>query len=129
MTSSFKEWVDLRLEIYEEEISRFKREHPLHQLRIEYIDKWGELPILLSQENVLTSKFFTPLAIRRQQILHEEQTNNLPHNSTCSLVIDQSIEPNQLFVEARHVLLVGPPGIGKSTFLKKLHTIGLQVIF
>ena len=125
MASNFKIWVALQLEIYGEEISQFKREHPLYQLRIEYMDEWGELPILLSQENVLTSRFFTPLVIKRQQTLHEEQGNHLQQISLKNHgesvpVTNQSIGPDQLFVEARHVLLVGPPGIGKSAFSQKI---------
>ena len=80
MASDFKEWAALQLQIFGEEVSSFKRENPLHQLRIEYIDKWGELPLLLSEENVLISEFFTPLVIKEHREIAEERTDLFGQN-------------------------------------------------
>ena len=63
----FRDWGLLQLEIYQTDIVRFKTEHPLHQLRIKYIDRWGEMPLLLSGENVLANTFFSPLAIKEHR--------------------------------------------------------------
>ena len=96
-----------------------KREHPLHQLRIQYIDEWGELPLLLSEENVLISEFFTPLIIKEHREVENEQPD---HEGGLGLALHsaKTIEPHQLFVQARHVLLCGPPGAGKSTFSREI---------
>ena len=124
MASDFRKWVALQLRIFEEEVSAFKRENPLHQLRIEYIDKWGELPLLLSEENVLISEFFTPLAIKERREIEEKQPDlfgqNYMRGLGASLHSAKTIEPHQLFAEARHVLLCGPPGAGKSTFSQEI---------
>ena len=119
MTADFKEWVALQFQIFGEEISTFKRENPLHQLRIQYIDKWGELPLLLSEENVLISEFFTPLIIKEHREIEEEQADHTG-GLGASLHSAKTIKPHQLFVEKRHVLLCGPPGVGKSTFSQEL---------
>ena len=119
MTSDFREWVALQFQIFREEISAFKRENPLHQLRIQYIDKWGELPLLLSEENVLISEFFTPLIIKERREIEEEQADPMERIS-AGLHSAKTIEPHQLFVETRHVLLSGPPGAGKSTFSQEI---------
>ena len=125
MAMDFREWATLQLQTYGEEISAFKRENPLHQLRIQYIDKWGELPLLLSDENVLTSEFFTPLAIKEYQELSEqpeELSEDDPLRSIIGMVrpTSQPVDPNQLFTQTRHVLLLGPPGVGKSAFCQNI---------
>ena len=148
MTSDFREWAALQLRIFGEEVSVFKRGNPLHQLRIQYIDEWGELPLLLSEENVLISEFFTPLVIKEHRKIEEEQPDHMGgfgsalHSTKtigpqleedqldhmrglgASLHSAKIIEPHQLFVDARHVLLCGPPGAGKSTFSRKLPIAG-----
>ena len=73
MASDFREWLTLQFQIFGEEISAFKRENPLHQLRIQYIDKCGELSLLLSDKNVLISEFFIPLAIKEHRKIEGKQ--------------------------------------------------------
>ena len=124
MASDFREWVALQLQIFGEEVSVFKRENPLHQLRIQYIDEWGELPLLLSEENVLISEFFTPLVIKEHREIQEGQADLLGQNylggTSAGLHSTKLIEPHELFAEARHILLCGPPGAGKSTFSQEI---------
>ena len=79
----------------------------------------GRLPLLLSEENVLISEFFTPLIIKEHREIEEEQVDRMG-GLGASLHSTKTIEPHQLFVEARHVLLCGPPGAGKSTFSQEI---------
>ena len=124
MAIDFRDWGMLQLQIYQTDIIGFKRENPLHQLRIQYIDKWGELPLLLSEENVLISEFFTPLVIKEYREIEEEQPDQVGQNHMegfgVALHSAKTIEPHQLFTEARHILLFGPPGAGKSTFCQEI---------
>ena len=125
MASDFREWTALQFQIFGEEVSAFKRENPLHQLRVQYIDKWGELPLLLSDENVLTSEFFTPLAIKEHRELPEQPGRPSADNPMRGITgMGQStswlVDPNQLFTQTRHVLLLGPPGVGKSALCQNI---------
>ena len=106
-------------------------------------------PLLLSEENVLISEFFTPLIIKEHREREEEQVDRFGQNhmgeigaalhSTrsiepqleegrpdymgglgTSLHSTKTIEPHELFAEARHILLCGSPGAGKSTFCQEI---------
>ena len=125
MAADFREWATNQLQTYGEEISAFKRENPLHQLRVQYIDKWGELPLLLSDENVLTSEFFTPLVIKEHRELPEQPEAPSANNPMRGIAgmgqsTSRPVDPNQLFTQTRHVLLLGPPGVGKSALCQNI---------
>ena len=112
MASDFRQWFALQLQIFGEEISRFKRENPSHQLRIQYIDKWGERPLLLSGENLFSTEFFIPCRVTKP----DGQRGDIGRSSDST----KSIDPHHLFAEARHVLLCGPSGAGKTGFSQEI---------
>ena len=123
MAMDFRDWGLLQLEIYRTDIIGFTRENPLHQLRIKYIDKWGEMPVLLSDEKVLASAFFTPLAIKEYRELPQQPTGTSeedPLNLGVFPSTSQLINPDELFVQSRHVQLLGPPGVGKTAFSQNI---------
>ena len=125
MAMDFRDWGLLQLEIYRTDIIGFTRENPLHQLRIKYIDRWGEMPLLFSNENVLASAFFTPLAIKEHQELPQQPADNSEGAQFRTVLgafrsTSQSIKPDNLFVQSRHVQLLGPPGAGKTAFSQNI---------
>ena len=125
MAVDFRGWALLQLKIYGPEIAQFKRENPLHQLRIKYIDRWGEMPLLLSGENVLANTFFTPLAIKEHRESFQPQAGASEGDQISAILgalpsTSQSIQPDELFAQTRHVQLLGPPGAGKTAFSQNI---------
>jgi hypothetical protein len=115
MVTEMQNWGQIQLEIYAEQIAAFEKEHPEFPLRIYYIDKWGELLLPGCQETLAIRELYTNLSLKELP-----KKPLLPH-IVAPPEPDMGIDlPKLLASGARKVLIVGPPGTGKSTLCQKI---------
>ena len=98
-------WATEQLKIYEKDLQQFKEYHPEQLLRIHYIDNWGEISLPMAKETFPIRELYTSLQIVKQA----KDRIELPD----LFQLHEGKEP-------RKILLIGQPGIGKSTLCQKM---------
>ena len=107
-------WVNWQLEIYADPLNTFKHLHPEWLLKIQYIDRFGELPIPMSEQTRPMRELFSSLSL---VLPKQRETHSLGFEDTKQT---KSIELADLFNKGNKVRLVGEGGSGKSTLCQKI---------
>src|SRR5262249_55492479 len=137
-----RSWLQLQMEIYQKDLDAFEMCYPQQLLRIEYIDRWGELPLPASDATFPIRELFTQLTLIETQAEQEIPNTNpqsdknpqseLPERdslletqqqmdrSSPSITLETLFDAKEGKPAPRKVLLLGRAGIGKSTLCQKI---------
>ncbi len=133
-------WLKIQEKVYKIDLDRFQEAYPEELLRIQYIDRYGELPLPASDKIYPIRELYANLTLVEQKKQRQEgerseaneRNPNLPERDSLydlfsSPPAETFLELSHLFQptahenkEIRKVLVVGAAGIGKSTLCQKI---------
>ncbi len=113
--SDMETWIKLQLKMYGDDLKQFKELHPDQLIRVHYIDKWGELPLPMTEETFPIRELFTHLRIVKEEA-ETDSTESWFSSGARTLKVEELFDPNK----PEKILLIGQAGTGKSTLCQKI---------